>query len=105
MINIPRVENLDFSRVRLDGELVRYGVKTLLETLEGMPDERQEAIVGQALASREAFVARLAETLDHDKAMMVWNSEEGSGEIYNLQEAAQNVADIVLDAVGSQLKE
>ena len=98
-MEIPEVEELDFSGVQANERLVRYGVKEVLGGLRWIPESGRETVIKDALADRAAFVETLMGVLRP-------NVERFFGEADNeLSEVAEVVAGIVLGAFEKQLEE
>jgi len=100
-IEIPRVEELDFSRVHTDTRLVRHAVGSLLQGFRWSRQKDREDIIREALADRPAFVNMLLKEFGNDRTVRAF--QEGQTGVDDLQGAAKNAADIVLDAFEKQL--
>ena len=96
-IELPKAEELDYSRVQGNERLVRHGVKQLLGGLAWAGDK--EITIREALADRPAMAERLKRVLGPQARQVVFDAE------YDLDVAVREVVDIVLDAVGSQLND
>ena len=98
-IRIPEEKELDFSKVKGNERLVRHGVRGVLKELEWTPPKHWEATIRKALADRSTMVEKLKKVLGPKAKRVVYDAE------YDLDVAAREVVDIVLDAFEKQLED
>jgi hypothetical protein len=96
-IEIPRVEELDFSGIKGNEKLVRYGAWELLGGFQWIVPKDREAVIREALADRSAMVAKLQEVLGPKARRIVYDTD------YDLPTVSREIVDIVLNAFEKKL--